>query len=58
LKENEEGTLEWIPIKDIPKLNIQNADKHFLKWLTKKKIFSAKFHYIGDELKEFKVNFY
>lgn len=56
--ENEEGKLEWIPVKNIQKLNIQNADKLFTKWLNKNKIFSAKFYYVGDELKDYKVVFY
>lgn len=58
LKENEEGTLKWVPIKEISKLNIQNADRHFLEWLHKDQIFSAKFYYIGNDLKDLKVNFY
>ncbi len=56
--ESGEGKLEWIPISKLKKLNIQDADKHFLQWLNKKQIFSAKFHYLGKVLKDFKVNFY
>lgn len=58
LIENDEGKLEWVPIKDIPSLNIQNADRHFLQWLNKDKIFSAKFYYIHNTLKDFNVVFY
>lgn len=55
--ENHEGTLEWIRTKGIPKLNIQNADRVFMPWLNKKEIFSAKFHYRGDNLIDHIVNF-
>lgn len=58
LKDSEEGDLEWVPLERVSELNIQNADKHFMSWLEKDKIFSAKFYYIGDELKDFKVVFY
>ncbi len=58
LKENEEGTLHWIEKKDLSKLNIQKADKHFTKWLDLKKIFSAKFYYEGDTLVDYQVSFY
>ncbi len=56
--ESDEGTLQWIPIKDINKLNIQNADRHFLKWIQNDQIFSAKFYYTGNELIDFTVSFY
>ena len=58
LEENKEGELVWVDDDKISTLNIQEADKHFIKWLEKEKFFSAKFHYKGDELVDQKVSFY
>lgn len=58
LAENYEGTLHWVPFDDIADLHIQDADKHFLPWLNKSGVFSAKFNYEGDKMKDQSVAFY
>ncbi|MGT2910917.1 NUDIX hydrolase [Streptococcus cameli] len=55
----EEGTLEWVPYKDIRDLPTWEGDYVFMKWLLENKsFFSAKFAYKGDTLIEQEVVFY
>lgn len=62
LQENDEGELEWISVKSIlqgkQNIHVQNADKYFIKWLDKKKIFSAKFDYEDEQITDYSVVFY
>ncbi|MDY5664255.1 MAG: DNA mismatch repair protein MutT, partial [Blautia sp.] len=53
LKECDEGTLEWVPKKEIGKLNLWIGDYIFLKLLRDgAPFFSLKLSYEGDELVE------
>ncbi len=58
LKENDEGFLEWIPDSRLESLPLWPSDHIFLPWIREGKIFSAKFVYQGDELKDHAVTFY
>lgn len=51
MKECDEGTLEWVPKKDLEKLNMWTGDRIFLKLLKDEApFFSLKLSYRGDEL--------
>ena len=51
LAECNEGFLEWVPIKDIPSLNLWQGDKIFLDLLAQNApFFSLKLRYKGDIL--------
>lgn len=53
LTECDEGDLNWIPKADLPKLNLWEGDKIFLKLLAEDApFFSLKLRYEGDVLKE------
>ena len=53
IRECDEGTLEWIPKKDLLKLSLWEGDKIFLKLLEERKgFFSLKLRYEGDRLAE------
>lgn len=53
-----EGSLEWIPIKDVEKLNLWDGDLIFLKLLEENKpLFSLKLEYQGDHLLNHSLNF-
>lgn len=57
LKECEEGILEWVPKKDICKLNLWAGDQIFLKLLAQNApFFSLKLSYQGDKLTEAVLN--
>ena len=46
-----EGNLKWVPIEDVPKLNLWLGDRVFLDMLLKtERFFSIKFVYNGDDL--------
>ena len=50
-KENEEGTLEWVPVSDVESLPIWEGDKIFLRLLAEDApFFSLKLEYQGDRL--------
>ena len=50
-KENEEGTLEWVPVSDVESLPIWEGDKIFLRLLAEDApFFSLKLEYEGDRL--------
>lgn len=52
-----EGVLEWVPKKDIPRLNLWEGDKVFLKLLADEApFFSLKLRYEGDILMECVLN--
>ena len=51
LHECDEGELKWIPIADVPSLNLWDGDRIFLKLLAEDGgVFSLKLSYKGDEL--------
>ena len=53
LKECDEGVLEWVPKKDLEKLNLWEGDKIFLRLLAERSpFFSLKLRYEGDQLVE------
>lgn len=55
----DEGNLRWVNNEEVQKLKMSQGDKYFLKWLTKYRMFSAKFTYKGKELIDYdlKVNY-
>lgn len=55
----DEGDLEWIKIKDVPKLPIWEGDKLFLSELSADHgFFSMKLRYQGEKLIESNINLY
>ncbi len=58
MKVSPEGDLEWIPTKDIPKLNLWEGDRYFIKLLTGPKIFSGKFIYKNGQYISHELSFY
>jgi 8-oxo-dGTP diphosphatase len=49
----DEGTLEWIPKKDVDALNLWEGDRLFFKLMNEERpFFSLKLHYRGDRLCE------
>jgi 8-oxo-dGTP diphosphatase len=58
LIDSNEGVLKWIDNEKVADLNLWEGDKIFLKWLSEKKFFSAKFNYDNGALIDYAVNFY
>ena len=58
LKENGEGFLKWIPDEALESLPLWPSDHIFFKWLREGKFFSAKFMYVGEEMKGYEVTIY
>jgi 8-oxo-dGTP diphosphatase len=58
LKETEEGYLEWIPDAQLESLPLWPSDHVFLPWLRQGRLFSAKFLYAGEQMKDYSVTFY
>ena len=58
LIECNEGDLEWIKTKEIPKLNLWEGDKIFLPLLKKKGFFSGKITYNKERVIDEKINYY
>jgi 8-oxo-dGTP diphosphatase len=58
LHENHEGYLEWIPDDRLESLPLWPSDHIFFPWIRQGKLFSAKFVYKGDEIKDHSVTFY
>ena len=53
MQECSEGTLEWVPKKDIEKLNLWEGDKLFLRLMEEDRaVFSLKLRYDKDQLVE------
>ncbi|GKX29096.1 7,8-dihydro-8-oxoguanine triphosphatase [Vallitalea longa] len=50
LIECDEGNLKWVNNEDVQKLKMSQGDNLFLEWLTKYKMFSAKFTYKDKKL--------
>jgi len=55
---SDEGELEWIPNKELKKLNLWEGDKYFIDWLFQNGVFSAKFNYNNGKLIDYSVKFY
>lgn len=53
-----EGTLEWIDNNKLLDLKLNEGDYIFMPWLKEDKIFSAKFIYEEDKVKDYEVKFY
>jgi 8-oxo-dGTP diphosphatase len=58
LSSSDEGELEWIPNKELKKLNLWEGDKYFIDWLFQNRVFSAKFNYNNGKLIDYSVKFY
>jgi 8-oxo-dGTP diphosphatase len=58
LIESEEGVLQWVEDSKLVHLNVWEGDRVFLKWLTQKGFFSAKFVYRNGKLQDHTVVFY
>jgi 8-oxo-dGTP diphosphatase len=58
LKENGEGFLKWIPDEALESLPLWPSDHIFFQWLREEKFFSAKFMYVGEEMKAYEVIIY
>ena len=51
MKDFDEGKLEWVPKKDLHKLNMWEGDRIFLKLILEDApFFSLRLDYVGDEL--------
>jgi len=53
-----EGKLEWIPDEKILDLNLWESDHIFMSWIREGKLFSAKFEYEGNKMREHHVVFH
>jgi 8-oxo-dGTP diphosphatase len=58
LIDSPEGKLEWIPDEKLLDLNLWESDHIFFAWINEGKLFSAKFEYEGDEMREYNVVFH
>lgn len=58
LTETGEGTLQWIPTPELPRLPLWPSDLIFFPWLEREGVFSARFQYAGEEMLGHEVYFY
>lgn len=58
LIDSPEGDLRWVPDEEFVALPLWPSDRIFLPWLEGQRIFSARFVYEGDEMKDYQVDFY
>ena len=58
LKESSEGTLQWVETAKILEMPTWESDKHMLAWVLQKRLFSARFIYEGDTIKDWNVVFF
>ena len=58
LIDSPEGTLRWVPDEELAALPLWPSDRIFFPWLEGERIFSAKFIYAGDEMRNHEVSFY
>jgi len=58
LIESNEGHLQWIPDVQVESLPLWESDHVFMPWIRAGKFFSAKFVYVGDEMKRYDVVFH
>ena len=51
MHENDEGVMRWVPVGEVPSLNLWEGDRIFLKYLLEERpFFSLKLCYEGDAL--------
>ncbi len=58
LIDSSEGNLEWVPDRDLLKLNLWEGDRVFLPLLKRRGHFSGKFHYKNGRLVKYSVEKY
>jgi 8-oxo-dGTP diphosphatase len=58
LIDSPEGDLAWIPDEELETLPLWPSDHVFLPWLKEGRLFSAKFLYEGDEMRDYVAAFY
>ena len=58
LIDSDEGNLKWIDDSDLLNLNMWEGDKIFIPWLSRNKLFSAKFYYSNNNYIKHEVIFY
>lgn len=58
LIDSDEGNLKWIDDSDLLNLNMWEGDRIFIPWLSKNKLFSAKFYYSNNNYIKHEVIFY
>lgn len=58
MKISPEGVLKWIPDEQLLDIPLWDGDRHFLPWLTRPGIFSARFTYKHGQLRDHEVAFY
>ena len=58
LIDSDEGNLKWIDDSDLLNLNMWEGDRIFIPWLSKNKLFSAKFYYSNNNYIKHEVVFY
>ena len=58
LIDSDEGNLKWIDDSDLLNLNMWEGDRIFIPWLSKNKLFSAKFYYSNNNYVKHEVIFY
>jgi 8-oxo-dGTP diphosphatase len=58
LEKSPEGRLSWVPSRRIPKLDLWEGDRYFLKHLDGRKFFSGKFIYRKGKYLSHKFIFY
>ncbi len=58
IRESREGSLAWIPTRNLTRLPLWEGDKFFLKWLRGRRFFSGKFIYKKGRFKRHSVVFY
>jgi 8-oxo-dGTP diphosphatase len=58
LIDSPEGRLEWVPNEKLLDLNLWESDHIFFPWIRQGKLFSAKFDYEDDQLRDYDVVFH
>ena len=58
LIDSPEGRLEWIPDEKVTELNLWESDHIFMAWIQEGKLFSAKFEYEEDQMRNHVVVFH
>ncbi len=58
LIDSPEGNLEWVPDRELLKLNLWEGDRVFLPLLKRRGHFSGKFHYKNGRLSKYSVEKY
>ena len=58
LIESPEGELRWVPDEELESLPLWPSDRIFFQWMREWKFFSAKFVYVGEEMKGWEACFH